>query len=100
MPPLTPRIKAYLDAHASQWVPLPLLHTLATGKGYSHVDITTALTEIEHTPPFAKWSVSDGDTKALKHDGITGRGVYYKKQPMSPEELRRNKEGLEAFDSL
>lgn len=100
MPPIIPRIKKYLENNASQWVPVTMVYTVARRAGYSTEDITTALTEIEHTPPYAKYSVSDGDTKALKHDGITGRGVYYKKQPMTQQEIARNKEGIDAFEQL
>ena len=100
MTPLTPRFKSYLDAHASQWVPAPLLYSLASSKGYSHDDIKRTLSEVSHTPPYASWSVNADDHHATKEAGVTGAGVYYKKQPMTPAELERNHEALDAFDAL
>lgn len=100
MPPLTPRIQAYLTNNASKWTPAPMLYALANKHGYSHDNIRTALSEIAHTPPYATWSVSDGDYHAQKEPGVTGKGVYYRQHPMSPEELQRNKQALDAFDAL
>lgn len=100
MPPLTPRIKSYLDAHSSQWIPAPLLYSLATSKNYSHADIKQSLSDIAHTPPYATWSVSEGDYHATKEPGVVGHGVYYRKHNMTPAELARKRQGLDAFDAL
>lgn len=100
MSSLTQRIKSYLDAHASQWMPAPLLYSLASSKGYSHDEIKRALSEVSHTPPYATWSVSAGDYRAEKEPGVVGAGVYYRKHDMTPAELISNREALEAFDAL
>lgn len=98
MPPLIPRIKTYLDHNAGQWVSAPLLYSIAQKHGYLHDEIKKALGAIAHTPPYATWSVSDGDCHAMKRPGITGKGVYYKKHHMTADELQRNAESLELFN--
>lgn len=102
MSSLTQRIKSYLDAHASQWMPAPLLYSLASSKGYSHDEIKRALSEVSHTPPYATWSVSAGDYRAEKEPGVTGKGVYYRSwaEKITPQELKKIKDGLEYFDSM
>lgn len=97
---LTTRIKAYLDNHAAQWVPAPLIYSLANKHGYSHDEIKRALSEIAHTQPYATWSVSAGDYHALREPGVTGKGVYYRAWNMTAAELEHNKQALDAFDAL
>jgi hypothetical protein len=100
MEPLAPRIMSYLDKNASQWVPYQLLYSLASSKDYTHHEITTALATIEHTPPYAVWSVSAGDYHAQKEPGITGKGKYYRRYHMDMAHATRAQESLDAFDAL
>lgn len=93
-------IKQHLDAHASTWVPAPLLYTIASAHKYSHDEIKRALSNVSHTPPYATWSVMADDHRALKEHGIVGKGVYYRKHPMTPAQLARNQTALDTFEAL
>lgn len=93
-------IKQHLDNHAFQWVPAPLLYSLANKHGYSHDEIKRALSDVAHTAPYATWSVSADDRHALREPGVTGNGVYYRAWNMTPAELERNRVALATFDAL
>lgn len=102
MSSLTQRIKSYLDAHSSQWIPATLLYSMAEKNNYSRADIKQSLSDIAHTLPYATWSVSEGDYHASKEPGVTGKGVYYRSwvNNITPTDLARIREGIEAFDAL
>ena len=100
MTTLASRICAYLDRNASQWVAAPLIYSIASKHGYRHDDIKRALSDVAHTPPYATWSVMDGDHHAQRQPGVGGKGVYYKRQPCTPSDLAFYKRQDEAWDSL
>lgn len=100
MPPLIPRIKVYLDNHASQWVTARLINSMAQGKGYSYNEIRNALSNISHTPPYACISVQESDVQRIREPGIVAEGVYYRRHLMTQKELKSIQDGLAYFDSL
>lgn len=93
-------IKQHLDDNASEWIPAPLLYSIASAHKHLHTNIKQSLSDIAHTPPYATWSVSEGDYHASREPGVTGKGVYYRKHDMTPAELARIREGIDAFDAI
>ncbi len=95
-------IKQHLDDNASEWIPAPLLYSIASAHKHPHADIKQSLSDIAHTPPYATWSVSEGDYHASKEPGVTGKGVYYRSwvNNMTPTDLVRIREGIDAFDAI
>ena len=63
--------------------------------GYTREALRDALNTISHTPPYASWYVSPDDTKANRVSG-----TYYRNWDMTPDELARNQQRLDAFDAL
>ena len=91
---LIDRIKAYLQKQAD-WTHTDQIFVLAGRNGYTSKAVSSALNTISHTPPYASWYVSSGDTKANRVSG-----TYYRYWDMTPEELARNQQALDAFDAL
>lgn len=98
---LLQHLMAYLDNHASQWIPVTILYDYARRTtGLPDNAIRTALSIIEHTIPYAVWRVSDTHHTTLKHPGVTGMGTYYRKHHLTPAQHTMYKQSLNAFDAL
>ena len=91
---LIARIKAYLEREGD-WVSERLIGAQATNHGSTFDATTKALNTISHTPPYASWYVSPDDTKANRVSG-----TYYRYWDMTPDELARNQQALDAFDEI
>lgn len=97
---LIDRIKQGLTINTGKWLHSHLIYTKMQSEGYTTDAITRALDTIHHEPPFAKMNVDGDDHRTLKEMGVTIGGYYYTCHPMTPAELARNKEALDAFDAL
>lgn len=98
---LSAHLMAYLDKNGSQWIPVTLLYDYARRTtGLPDDAIRLALTIIEHTIPYAVWSVSDTHHTTLNHTGITGVGKYYRKHHLTPTQHAMYKRSVEAFSAL
>lgn len=91
---LLDRIKSYLTTK-NEWVHTDQIYVLARQHGYQQDAIKRSLNTISHTPPFASYFSTGDDTKEPR-----ARGTWYRWHNMTPAELTRNQQGLDAFDAL
>lgn len=97
---LIDRIKQGLHTNLGKWVHSHVIYTKMQREGYTTEAIKRALDTITEHAPYAVVQVGDTDHHAFKTMSVNSGGYYYVEHTMTPDELARNKEALDAFDAL